>query len=367
LIVRYWFGSAVGLPDIQINKQKSVVAKEPIGVRVMTFVTSPPFVLFIVGLLVFGLVYVLLDLYVPIVNEYATGCASPQKENGPGTLISRNAYSLVYNNAVGPGQKTMQSDLNDYDTLRQQICGQYVSQTGNTQQQLESILTATLQAYQTTYDDLQVMQQCMNVTTDNFNFDTQTDGVGNFNDRTGLVIPFPMSAGVQQFLWDDNAVPCPQNALANYSIEDMTFICANVSLCTHMGECTDSIDTPVLRRGTWVSSCDSEKIVLVGISAAGFSVFVYIMWNLGRVFLVMGLGRLLWRHLVPHGFNYVATCTTDGRIARDTEKEVTSKLTALINKFERWGLIFLGFAVSLQLLWIIPIAVFAQQIASIST
>lgn len=359
LVVRYWFGSAVGLPDIKINKQHSAEVKEPIGVRIMTFITSPAFVLLLVGLIVFGLVYVLMDLYVPIVKEYAEGCKSSENENGPGTLISRNAYSLVYNNAVGPGQKTMQKHLTDYDTMRQNVCGQYVSQTNTQQTQLQSLLDQTLAAYKQTYEELQTMNQCMSVDTNNYNFFEQTDSDGkNFNDATGKIIPFNMTSG-SQTTWNDNTPRCSENELAPYSfLEDMTFVCGNVSLCERMGECTASIDTPVLRLGSWKSSCESEEIVLMGITAAGFSIFVYIMWNVGRTLLVMGLARLMWRHLVPHGFNYIATCNTDGRIARDTEKEVKDRLAVVITRFERWGIIYLAFAVFLQLIWIIPMIVF---------
>jgi len=163
-------------------------------------------------------------------------------------------------------------------------------------------------------------------------------------------------------------VSCTQHELDNYSkIGDMTFVCANVSLCTIMNQCVDQIDQPTLKTETWEASCQSEQIVLIGMSAAAFSVIVYVLWNVGRILMVGAVGRLLWRHLVPHGFNYVATCTTEGRIPRDTEKDVTDKLHKVITAFERWAIVFLIFSVVLQLVWIIPLAIFQNQIASIST
>lgn len=366
LLVRYWFGSAVGLPDIKINKQKSAEVKEPIGVRIMTFITSPAFVLLIVGIIIFGLLYVLLDLYVPAVNEYVAGCQDAGFD-GPGTLISRNAYSLVFNNAVGTGQKNIQSNLNDYDTLRQSICGQYVTQTGNTQQQLQAMLDATHTAYDQAYNDLQLISTCTDVSTNNYNFNTQTNTAGlNFNDATAMLIPFTTTQGVQSGRWDESNVSCTQNELANFNyLADMTFVCQNVSLCTQMGTCVSSVDTVTLKQGAWDSSCKSERVVLIGITAAGLSVLVYVLWNLGRMLLIMGLGRMYWKHLVPHGFNYIATCTTDGRIPRDIEKEVTTKLRSVINTFERWGVVYLATAVLLQLAWIIPVAVLAKEINTI--
>jgi len=81
----------------------------------------------------------------------------------------------------------------------------------------------------------------------------------------------------------------------------------------------------------------------------------------------MGLGRLLWRNLVPHGFNYVASCTNSGKIDRDTEKEVAKKLAKVIATFERWGFIYIGVSIGIQLVWLVPLAMFASQIATLST
>jgi len=363
IFVRYWFGSAVGLPDIEIQKQKSAEQSEPIGVKILAFLTSPYFVLFIVAVIIFAFLYVLLDIYMPFVEDYYSGCASPQQENGPGTIISTNAAALIYNQAVENGQKEMQNHLTDYDSLRQNICGQYYSQTGTTEQDLQQLLVTNAQAYATATAALQLMDTCLPPATVQTDFVNYTDSRGySYTDSEQQPLPFNYPG------YDfDSAVPCPADAMNAYNLTNMVFNCSHVALCESFDLCTQAIDRPTLNHGAWKASCDSEHLVLVGITKAGMSIVVYIFWNIGRILLVMGLGRLLWRNLVPHGFNYIATCSTDGKIDRDTEKEVAEKLKSIISVFERWGLVYIGLAIFLQLCWLIPLVVFSTQVASLST
>jgi len=365
LFVKYWFGSAVGLPDIEISKQKSAKISEPCGVRFLQLLTSPVFILIVVAVLLFGLVYVIFNFYLPLVNSYVDGCGNAQQENGPGTLLSTNANALIYNQAVGGGQKQMQNYLTDYDTLRQNICGQYYTQTGNTLEQLQQLYNQVLNDYANAVSALQLMASCMDPASVLFDFVNQTNCVAlDYRDSTGNPVPFTYPGNVY---WDDLATPCGPNDLIATNLTDMIFNCSNVALCTQFSVCTNSVDKDSLAQGAWKASCDTEKLLIIGVTNAAMSILIYILWNLGRVLLVMGLGRLLWRNLVPHGFNYVATCSSDGKIERDTEKEVAAKLKSVIASFERMGAILIFAALFIQLFWLIPIVFFATEIASINS
>jgi len=310
---------------------------------------------------------VLFDVYAPFVEDYYSGCASKQQENGPGTIISTNAAALIYNQAVENGQKQMQDHLTDYDSLRQHICGQYYTQTGTTEQDLQQLLNTNAQDYATAYAALQLMDTCLPpaIVYQDFVLDTDQKGF-DFTDSTQTPLPFNY-VGPNKTYDYDSAVPCPGNAMLMFNLTDMVFNCSEVALCTQFSLCTAAIDKPALVHGAWKASCDSEHLVLVGVTKAGMSIVVYVFWNIGRVLLVMGMGRLLWRHLVPHGFNYIASCSTDGKIDRDTEKEVAVKLAETIKNFERFGAIYIGVAIGIQLLWLIPLVIFSSDVASLST
>jgi hypothetical protein len=334
IFVRYWGNSAVGLPDINVQKFGPGGEKASVAERFARCVTGPWMLLLLLVGAVSGVVWVVGSIYTPWLQQYQVACnTSPHQD----TLIGANAYALIFNFATSEGTANMQSYAKDYDTARSELCGDLVTSTSEQHNGKEHLFQSYQRSWGETQDTLALLSDCMDSSVAGHNFRDLTVIVDGKNYRYDVYVANLINLGVQvpavfrlevpfevpvinskpHFYKESKACMDPSH-LDRYAIsESMAFRCEQIPLCDAFRGCNATIDRDGLGARTHTSSCESEKMALMGITAVVLSVLVFIIWNVGRNLLLAGISRIAWRYLVPRGFNYLGNCDREGKLSAD--------------------------------------------------
>jgi hypothetical protein len=339
IFVRYWGNSAVGLPDINVQKFGPGGEKASIAERFARCITGPWMLLLVIIGAMSGVVWVVGSIYMPWLQQYQVACNSSPRQD---TLIGANAYALIFNFATSQGTANMQSYAKDYDTARSELCGDLVTSTSEQHNGKERLFKNYQRSWGETQDTQALLIDCMDSSAAGHNFRDMTVTVAGKNYRYDVYVPHLINLGVQvpavfrlevpfelpvinsqPHVYKKSEACTDPHHLDRYAIsESMAFRCEQIPLCDAFNGCNATIDRDGLSTPTHTSSCETEKMTLMGITAVVLSVVVFIIWNVGRHFLLSGISHIAWRYLVPRGFTYLGNCDREGKLSTDFRGEL---------------------------------------------
>uniref|UniRef100_A0A7S2RBE8 Uncharacterized protein n=1 Tax=Rhizochromulina marina TaxID=1034831 RepID=A0A7S2RBE8_9STRA len=254
----------------------------------------------------------LILIYIPILHDYRNFCV---QGHGNGTFLTKNIYSLAYNYAAEDGNDAYFQGVEDYNTQKSDICGEYTTFTQEQQQEDEALLSSLVSSHELTRDDVYMMGQCINTTAMDGLFQHACCGKGGYEAYScdplyNLTCPRNYEDVPYEQLGTllDNA-GCTEDP-STWTIDDASFYCSDLP------DCQPSCDNPnkeVLRHLSNICGCMAEWLLHAWWMQTCGVIMVYILMNLSRIIVVDALCRIFWRTMAPNCFTYLATCSFDGQ------------------------------------------------------
>jgi len=283
-------------------------------------------------------VSVIIGLYIPMLQDYITGCVKSDAI-GSGTFLGNNVYAAAFNAAVLQGNRDLSSGLGDYDTARANLCGTKQQEArdafANQQYQLKIVRDNLLSVVEL----LDQMETCTSMA-------TWTSLLGAPPNRDfNWYTESPNPTGTYHI------VNCTMVGFDNLGfLEEPPINCTNLPTCgTQCG-----VDVSVVQGVSHRASCMTEWYIHSSILKAVCTVVVFIFWNICRTLLLDGLVRIYWKHLVRgSGLNFYSTCNQQGQIDTDTEDQLSVAIKQSDISFRRMGVIYIVMSFLLNIPYIV--------------
>jgi hypothetical protein len=167
IFVRYWGNSAVGLPLIKAQKFRPGGPRENCAERVGRCVTGPYTMVVVMAAMTLGAGLIAGTVYVPWLQHYQAACNDGERSD---TLISANAYALIFNFATSLGTVQMQRYTKNYDSARSEICGDLVTTTSEQHNSKELLFQSYQNSWGESTANLALVHDCMDIESAGHNF-----------------------------------------------------------------------------------------------------------------------------------------------------------------------------------------------------
>jgi len=298
---------------------------------------------------------VLYVAYEPLYTEYQNGCILNDADDisvlglDDGTMLYRNGLSTTGNAAYKDGDKRITESISKLNLEREFSCRDNFE---------NSVDQRDLQA--NAYDSFNNDQTLLKTRFDLFDtcvdweqIDTDYDVIVDFGVNLADLV---------------NTPACRQTFPSIDLSDDLLHNCANIAPCVH--GCT-GIDPETLRATNHRAGCVSEWALHAYLLSSVFSVAIYIMLNVSRLYFMRGVVAIWWKQISIDRYSYLASCTRlgtllypksvteEGRIFRDVIKE---KLDIALRNFSFYGYFELAFAIALNMPWLIFLIIFGRNL-----
>ncbi len=181
MFFKYWDAGSIKLPEIDVRKHREV--KNPFhmsnGRFVILLFTNP-----LIGALLTMLVgtWVLTfasSVYTPLYLEYTNGCV-PQ--DGNGTFITSNIYSMVYNFAYQDGSSSLVSGMELFDTERSSRCSSLYAKTASKQNDDILQISSFSKSLEITSEKMELLEKCIDIDLANTQFESACCGEDGYSE-----------------------------------------------------------------------------------------------------------------------------------------------------------------------------------------
>lgn len=329
LILKYWFATSLATPQIDIRVNKDI--KNPFRMNpvraVLSFLTSS------VGgfIILFGagtwLVIVISALYIPLFQSYTSGCID---DNGNGTFITKNLFSLSYNHAYQEGSGLLLNGLDAFDVKRGDTCSSRYTTSVTTQNNINSNCTAYSNFQKELSNNMGLAQRCVDAEElDSFfleaccgypTYPSCTEDVPTNNitcpidDRRQILtirMPFELPGIVIQ------EPSCSVSVDGSSTeISDAIFDCEELASCEiTCGEPRREVLTPATEK----CGCAVEWYLHSEWLGTSLAFLLYFFMNMSRLFFISGITRLLWKYIYPERFTVLVTCDSNGGLVTSSK------------------------------------------------
>lgn len=334
IFIRYWYGSAVAVPSMDIRKFKTTVKKSYVQ-KLFEFLTHPIFLFGGTIGMVVVIILAVISFYVPYVQSYIVGCV----ETSRGTFLSNNTYVVVYNGAGGIGNADIAAKLARYDTDRAQFCSVIAVDS-------ETVYEASIQQMEYSRRDflkhntkLNQLGKCMNTSWDGWDY------------------PPIEKPDEKDDCYIDNIKTLPA------TLNNATINCGNndeIPICSYTCQ---GPDKSVLKQQSTEAVCFSEWWMHSFLLRYVCTLSVFIFWNLSRNIVFMGIVMVCWKILSPKGFEYLATCDREGNALENVELELQTVIPKTIGGFERRGKFYIAAGILINIIPIVLVYMLSTAIA----
>jgi len=292
-----------------------------------------PFVMILIfsmiGLVIIG---ALISIYIPLYEDYQSGCRHSQN----GTILTHNSYSFAYNLAAEGSNEMAALGVSRYDGERTKLCAQYAQNSQKQQENAQNAINQQRQTYDSKSSDLALFQKCVNSSL--FPNDTV------FWNETGYHNPYLNQTVLNRL---NCSIP---NAYGSGGLGNGVFNCSGLPPCDMT--CTGP-DKVALVAATYDSGCTSEWMFHAGLFRFLFGLLVYVCINISRSLVMMAIIRLAWRSLTPKGFEFKATCNKQGEIDPEFSRKLSKAVDDAVKSYERGALVMLILAVLIHIPYIV--------------
>ena len=97
--------------------------------------------------------------------------------------------------------------------------------------------------------------------------------------------------------------------------------------------------------------CNAEYLLHAAILRFAFSIFIFVMLNVGRFLTMAGLIRIMWRWMNTGLYTFLGNCDINGEVKVDEEK-LSDKLEDKLGRIVSMGILCIVIAVSSQMAWL---------------
>ncbi len=308
LLSRYWSTTSLAMPEIDIRSNKAT--KNPFRhpfLAAITFVTSP-----IGGFIIFvgssaWLIGIITTLYVPLLQQYTSGCM----RLGDGTFLTNNLYSFAYNHAYQDGSGLLVEGMDAYDIKRGDSCTSRYASSVNLQNNMNANLTAYTNFYQELSQDMGLSRRCV----DSDLLDTMflyacwdpDHWMCPIDERFDPPQPFELPGT----LLNDPSCLVEVDGSDDWILNDAIFDCESIPTCSI--EC-ELPRKELLNEASERCGCTLEWYIHSQWLGTALAFVIYLCMNIARVLFFAGLTRVLWKQIHPERFTVVATCNSDGAL-----------------------------------------------------
>lgn len=169
LILKFWFATNVATPQVDIRVNKDI--RNPFRMHparaIVAFLTSPVGGFIMLTAAGTWLVIIISALYIPLFQSYTDGCIDT---NGNGTFITKNLFSLSYNNAYQEGSGLLLNGLDAFDVKRGDTCSSRYTASVATQNSINTNYTAYSNFQRELFDNMGLSRRCIDAEMLNISF-----------------------------------------------------------------------------------------------------------------------------------------------------------------------------------------------------
>ncbi|KAK1744421.1 hypothetical protein QTG54_004954 [Skeletonema marinoi] len=321
LISKYWSTTSLAMPQIDIRSNKAT--KNPFRHPVLaavSFITSP-----IGGFMIFvtssaWLIGIIAALYVPLLQQYSSGCM----RLGDGTFLTNNLYSFAYNHAYQDGSGLLVEGMDAYDIKRGDSCNARYASSVTLQNNMNANLTAYTNFYQELSQNMGLSRRCVDSNELDSLFQDACCGLETYpecqsagsqplcpmDERLDSPLPFELPGTVL------NDASCSVEVDgSDWILNDAVFDCESIPTCSI--EC-EPPRKQLLNDASERCGCTFEWYIHSQWMGTALAFVIYLCMNIARVLFFAGLTRILWKQIHPERFTVVATCNSDGALVTST-------------------------------------------------
>eukprot|EP00804_Cyclotella_cryptica_P023510 CCRYP_012162-RA/>CCRYP_012162-RA protein AED:0.10 eAED:0.10 QI:1559/1/1/1/0.75/0.4/5/1441/846 len=324
LILSYWFATSLAMPQIDIRVNKDI--KNPFRMHparaIMSFITSPMggFIIFVSVSL--WLAIIVTALYIPLFQSYVSGCVDNE---GNGTFITKNLFSLSYNHAYQEGSGLLLNGMDAFDLKRGDTCSSRYASSATLQNNMKSNFTAYANFHKELKENMGLAQRCIDVEKLNSSFLEACCGYPTYptcavvgqvhniacpiDDRREIMtiqMPYELP-GIQ--LQEPACSVSVEGS--NWEISDFVFNCDELASCDVT--CNEP-HREVLASASEQCGCTMEWFLHSKWLGTSLAFLLYLFMNIARVFFFSGVTRLLWKYIYPDRFTVLVTCDSRGKL-----------------------------------------------------
>ncbi|GBG26212.1 Hypothetical Protein FCC1311_024332 [Hondaea fermentalgiana] len=349
IINKYWSLTGLATPpgDARIKAESGAGwgPKKTLVQKLAAIFLNPIFITLVSVTGVSLVLYMFWWAYSPLYFAYVESCVQNDWrdiEAGTvnGTMLYRNAYSVVFQYACATGDTLAQTRTDDINVGRDFFCSkQTYDDTIYYNDQVE-LFDDLYERFESTVNQNAALVECLNLA----NIDAQEN------------TDFEVRVALANFAYEFG--PLTQSAI---------YDCDNVQGCDairgkdEVQSQAEGPDEDLLQSVTFDATCNSEYWVHANLFSGFMVISVYIILNISRITGSRALVRVLWRQVVVRNFSVFISVTDRGEIIypeRVTEKGDTMQeairlaVKKAIKSWERWGWFFLFMAIFMNAPWI---------------
>lgn len=351
LVKKYWEISAIGTPPADVRSDKGMLFKEKDNVfQLIGKILTNPIVQMLYNIAVIFIISLLFYLaYSPLFNEFVNGCVENDNlaikaGDATGTMLFRNINSMSVTTAAADGDRFITENVDTLNLERQLVCSRALQESVDVRQEQTQVFEDLQRQFNTLSARYNLFERCVDWEV----LDADID----------IALKFDPLFGEPECNRVMTEIVTSEEALHN---------CDNVEPCLH--SCEVNID--LIDGTSHNTACQTEfalhSYFLVGL----FVSTMFICLNLSRHYFLSGVIEVGWPYLTLDVYSYMISCTERGTIIPPEEVEegdpfkdvIKEALDKSLRNFTVKGYLDLIFAFSINLPWIVFIAVFSQDVS----
>lgn len=368
--------------DMQIDSQARASGQQGFSPMQKTaMLVTSPYLIFI-GIFIGGIAaaYTANRMYQPIFEAYEEGCSNVcttgadglQYCDRQGSYFAKQAFVVAHSYVMRDGNSKRVEGINQYESKRMLNCDKYRQETLPRQVELEGNFSQFNSTHVKSGAVVDLMRKCYDPSL----VDTPA-GYKDLNELLGISPPnndcaFDLSDPAQFEPLGDGVF----GGRSSVEVESCPILRRCCVTCSEFCELPDGycdegyesqgdecIYNGQLRRGPGSANaamCNAEYLVHAFVLRFFFSVFIFIMLNIGRFLTMAGLIRVMWRWMNTGLYTFLGNCDINGQVNVDEEK-LSAKLESRLGRVVLMGTICIVIAMSSQAAWLFSLASYGQK------
>mmetsp|Transcript_17724 Transcript_17724/g.23203 ORF Transcript_17724/g.23203 Transcript_17724/m.23203 type:complete len:932 (-) Transcript_17724:208-3003(-) len=357
LIRKYWSISGIGTPPADVRAQSVALYKQKRNIfQMAAYVLTHPLVQLLQIIIWIAIITTVLYVaYDPLYTEYQNGCILNDAEDisvqelDDGTMFYRNGLSVTGNAAYKDGDKRITESISELNLEREFSCRENLDSSVEQRDLQAAAYFSFDNDQELLISRFDLFQTCVDWDSIDTNYDVNTEFGVSLED---LVITPQCHASLTPIDLSD----------------DLLHQCANIEACTHTCE---GIDPVQLRAVNHRAACTTEWAGHAYMLGIVFSVAIYILLNVSRLYFMRGIVAIWWKQITVDKYSYLGSCTKLGSIlypkevleeGQEFHKVIKDKLDVALKNFSFYGYFELAFAVALNMPWFIFLIIFGNSL-----
>ena len=139
--------------------------------------------------------------------------------------------------------------------------------------------------------------------------------------------------------------------------------------CPHFGtqkvSCDDFVDAQGVYSGNLnEEACDTlclaEYYIHALVLRFAFTLFIYLMLNIGRFMLMAGMVRMMWKWMNTGWYAVICSSSRGGQVTVDEDK-LADRIEGMLGRLQLIGLLFVCIAIAAQGVWLVGLTYYSAR------